>query len=115
MRYVLFKPLAEPAAPLRIGALHPNGADVADVTAALQDAGSAPISSMRVFLTLGTAACRAAAERALADAKYHRPLAATNLRAPIYDPCVFVCVGGAANPYPVYPRRLLHHPPAGRS
>ena len=94
MRYVLFKPLAEPAAPLRIGALHPNGSDVADVTAALgQDAGSAPVSSMRVFLTLGPAACRAAAERALADAKYHHPLAAVNLRAPIYDPCVCVPAG----------------------
>ena len=130
MRYVLFKPLAEPAAPLRIGALHPNGSDVADVTAALgQDAGSAPVSSMRVFLTLGPAACRAAAERALADAKYHHPLAAVNLRAPIYDPCVFYrrgcccgCARARALGRPLATPALLPPPPppprtypAGRS
>jgi hypothetical protein len=89
MRYVLYRPLALPDAPLRIGALHPNGESVADVSAVLHDmGGSAPISSMRVFLGLGEAACRAAAERALAEPHYHRPLAHVNLRAPIYDPCV---------------------------
>lgn len=87
VRYVLWKPRSADAAPLRIGALLPTG-DVADVTAALQDAGSAAISSMRVFLGLGPAACRAAAERALADPVYHRAAASVNLRAPIYDPCV---------------------------
>ena len=87
VRYVLWKPRSADAAPLRIGALLPTG-DVADVTAALQDAGSAAISSMRVFLGLGPAACRAAAERALADPVYHRAAASINLRAPIYDPCV---------------------------
>ncbi len=87
MKFVLFRPKAAATAPLRVGALHPNGADVADVSAVLADRGGVALSSMRAFLELG-AAGREAAAAALAAPVYHRSLALVDLRAPIYDPCV---------------------------
>ena len=87
MKFVLFRPKGLTTAPLRIGALHPNGADVADVSASLADGGHPLLSSMRAFLELGPRG-RAAAAAALESPVYHRSLALVDLRAPIYDPCV---------------------------
>jgi hypothetical protein len=53
MRYVLFRTKSVPGARLRVGALV-GDATVADISAALADAGEAPgCASMRAFLELG--------------------------------------------------------------
>jgi hypothetical protein len=92
MRLVLFRTRgASPLAPLRVGALHPNGTHVADISACHADNGGAALTSMRVFLESGIGAGeagRAVADRALASPAYHRSLEHVDLRAPIYDPCV---------------------------
>jgi len=87
MRLVLFRTRGVPTAPLRVGALHPNGTHVADISAAYADAGVQALSSMRVFLEAGPAG-REVAARALQTPVYWRALEHVDLRAPIYDPCV---------------------------
>ena len=83
MKYVLFVHSTAADSAHRVGAL--VGEDtVADITAVLQDDGLA-VTSMRKFLELGSAG-RAAAERAVKEPVYHRPLNLVRLRAPIYDP-----------------------------
>ncbi len=88
MRLVLFRTRGAPStAPLRVGALHPDGQHVADISSAYADAGVPALSSMRTFLELGAPA-REVANRALSSSAYWRALEHVDLRAPIYDPCV---------------------------
>ena len=87
MRLVLFVNAGASLDAHRIGALHPDGVHVADVSSLLQDERGVAFSSMRKFLELGEAGA-AAAGRALAGPVYLRKLTDVVMRAPIYDPCV---------------------------
>jgi len=85
-RFVLFRTRGAPGtAPLHVGALHPDGAHVADISAAFADDGAPALTSMRVFLEAGDKG-RAVAAKALAAPAYLRKLEHVDLRAPIYDP-----------------------------
>jgi hypothetical protein len=85
MRYVLFRAKGAAAdAALNVGVMV-GGDAVADVTAALADAGTPAVHSMRVFLEMGARGADTA-RGAAADVKYRRALADVDLRAPIYDP-----------------------------
>ena len=85
MRLVLFRTKgATEKAPLRVGALHPDGS-VTDISAAAVDQGLPALSSMRVFLEMGDAG-KALAAGAVGNAAYLRSGNHLDLRAPIYDP-----------------------------
>jgi len=85
MRLVLFRTKgAVEKAPLRVGALHPDGS-VSDISAASVDQGLPALSSMRVFLEMGDAG-KALAMDAVKNSAYLRSGAHIDLRAPIYDP-----------------------------
>jgi hypothetical protein len=100
MRLVLFRTRGAPStAPLRVGALHPDGQHVADISSAYADAGVPALSSMRTFLELGAPA-REVANRALSSSAYWRALEHVDLRAPIYDPCVCRSVRDARSARP---------------
>jgi hypothetical protein len=85
MRFILYRTKGAPAeAPLTVGA-QVGESTVADITAALADAGTPGVHSMRIFLELGAKGIDAA-RAAIGDAKYHHPAGEVDLRAPIYDP-----------------------------
>jgi hypothetical protein len=83
MRLTLFTVKGVESSVHRVGALLPNGASIADVTAALADTGI-QVNSMRVFLDL-EAKGTAAAHTAIANSAYHISLENVVLKAPILD------------------------------